>query len=568
MIVLEDSKMKSADAGALFSKATHSADTAADTRRGFLRTAAAGALLPLGLRAAAKRPNIVVILADDMGFSDIGCFGSEIETPNIDRLANEGIRFTNFYNNARCCPSRCSLLTGLYPQQGGIGHMTADYHLPGYRGELNKNCVTIAEALRLAAYHTLMTGKWHVSPFTEAYRYDWPLQRGFEHHFGTIAGAGSYFDPFSLQRDNEPVKPGRGFYYTDAIGDQTASFITEYAGKSDPFFLYTAFTAPHWPLEALPQEIVKYKDRYRAGWDQLRAERHGRQIRSGLVKEHWPLTPRDERVPPWEDAPNKEWEVRRMAVYAAQVDRLDQNIGKLTAALEKSGAAENTLVLFLSDNGACAEILSKGMKSVIVPRETADGKPMRAGNDPTILPGEADTYASYGIGWANASNTPFRLYKHWVHEGGIATPLLARWPRAVGRPNSATDRPGHITDLMATCLDIAQAGYPREHNGERITPTEGRSLLPLIRGKKSAGREEICWEHEGNRAIRRGKWKLVSRYPDRWELYDLEADRTEMRNRISSEPARAKDMETRWSRWADRVGVVPWKQLDQIKRDG
>ena len=413
-----------------------------------------------------------------------------------------------------------------------------------------------------------MTGKWHVSPFTEAHRYDWPLQRGFEHHFGTIAGAGSYFDPFSLQRDNEPVKPGKGFYYTDAIGDQAASFITEYASKSDPFFLYAAFTAPHWPLQAPAEEIAKYKDRYRGGWDQLRTERHRRQIQSGLVKERWPLTPRDERVPAWEDAPDKEWQTRRMAVYAAQVDRLDQNIGKLTGALEKSGAAENTLVLFLSDNGACAEILPKGMKSVIVPREAGDGKPMRAGNDPAILPGEADTYASYGIGWANASNTPFRLYKHWVHEGGIATPLLARWPGGAGKPNSATDQPGHITDLMATCLDVAQAEYPRERNSEAITPTEGHSLLPLIRGKKSGGREEICWEHEGNRAIRRGKWKLVSRYPDRWELYDVEADRTEMRNLISSEPARAKDMERRWSSWADRVGVVPWKQLDAMKRDG
>lgn len=527
------------------------------SRRAFLSQLTGAAVAPIALRAAAKRPNIVLILADDMGFSDIGCYGSEIETPNLDRLAQRGVRFTHFYNNARCCPTRASLMTGLYPHQAGVGHMTGDYKVPAYRGELNDRCVTIAEALRPAGYHTLMTGKWHVTPYAEAHKYDWPLQRGFEHYFGTVAGAGSYFDPFSLQRDNEPVKPDKSFYYTDAIGDQAASFVTEYANKPDPFFLYSAFTAPHWPLHALESDVAKYKDRYRGGWDDLRAERHRKQIEAGIVRGAWPLTARDEQVPAWPDEHDKEWQARRMAVYAAQIDRLDRNIGTIIAALEKTSAIENTLILFLSDNGGCAEVLKPGMKSDIVPTSSPDGKPVRAGNDPLITPGGPDTYESYGIGWANASNTPFRLYKHWVHEGGISTPLIAHWPAGLHKPaGSFVHTPGHITDVMATCLEVSGAQYP-----SRAIPHVGRSVLG------SAVREEICWEHEGNRAIRRGKWKLVSRYPDKWELYDLDADRTELHDMMAKQSGIAADLAKRWTAWADRVGVVPWQQLEPNRKD-
>jgi len=536
------------------------------SRRKFV--AAGSAVLggfPFLLRARERRPNIVLILADDMGFSDLGCYGSEIATPNIDGLGREGLRFTQFYNNARCCPSRASLLTGLYPHQTGIGHMTADYQRPGYRGELNRQCVTIAEALRPADYHTLMVGKWHVTTTRPGHSYDWPTRRGFDHFYGTISGAGSYYEPASLMLDETPLTPPSDFYYTDSLGDHAAAFIGEYAQQPKPFFLYAAFTAPHWPLHAPAADVARHQDRYRGGWDQLRQERHARQIAQGLVRKTWPLTPRDEQVPEWRNAPNHDWESRRMEIYAAQVDRLDVNVGKILSALRRSGIEENTLVFFLSDNGGCAEVLQPGGLS-FVPRTTHDGRPMHPGNDPAVMPGPIDTYQSYGIGWANASNTPFRLYKHWVHEGGIATPLLMRWPARIKRSGSTTHQVGHITDIMATCLDAAGAAYP-EGGAAKIIPLEGRSLLPILDGR-TRDQRDICWEHEGNRAIRHQKWKLVSRFPDRWELYDLDADRTEMHDLSATHPKMVENFTRQWSAWAGRVGVVPWKELEPIRKDG
>jgi arylsulfatase A-like enzyme len=526
-------------------------------RRNFL--ASLGGALAAPLAGAVRRPNIIIMMADDMGFSDLGCYGSEISTPNLDRLARGGLRFTQFYNTARCCPTRASLLTGLYPHQAGVGHMVGDYHVPGYRGDLNKQCVTIAEALRPAGYHTLMSGKWHVTPAEPPSKHNWPLQRGFEHYFGIIHGAASYYDPVTLTRDNEPIQGDRkNFYLTDAIAGNAAEFIKEYAAKPDPFFLYTAFTSPHWPLHALPQDIEKYQDRYQGGWDRLRAERHRRMIETGLVSKSWPLTPRDPRVPAWEDEPNKEWMARRMAVYAAQIDRMDQNVGKIMSALRAAGAEENTLVLFLADNGGCAEELAPNPKTfpLHIPRQTRDGRPMRAGNVPSIMPGPEDTYQSYGIGWANASNTPFRLYKHWVHEGGISSPLIAHWPGVIKKGGGLTSQPGHLIDLMATCVDVAGAKYP----GAPIKPMEGGSLRPIFEGRQRPG-HDIYWEHEGNRAVRYGNWKLVSRFPDKWELYNLEADRTELRNLAESEPARVKEMAAMYDAWAARCNVLPWNEL-------
>jgi len=535
-------------------------------RRDFLKLAAAGAVgAAPSFPAAARRPNIIVILADDLGFSDVGCYGSEIRTPNLDGLAQSGVRFTHFRNTARCCPSRASLLTGLYAHQTGVGHMVNPRaSLPGYQGDLNNKCVTIAQVLRGAGYQTMISGKWHVTP-NNARKHNWPLQRGFDRFYGIIAGGASYYQPWTLTRDNDPIEPeGADYYLTDAIGRNAARYIDDAARRPDPFFLYVGFTAPHWPLHAFESDIERYRGRYRDGWDALRAERHERQIRAGLVDAKWGLTARDAEVPAWKDAPDREWQQRRMEVYAAQIDRLDRNVGTILESLRRSGREQETLILFLADNGGCAENLPPGRINNNSPKQARDGRPMRPGNDPSILPGGEDTFASYGVGWANASNTPFRRYKHWVHEGGIASPLIARWPGGIGGGGTVTHENGHIIDIMATCVDVAGTRYPDLHNREHITPMEGRSLVPAFHGKKVARSDAFYWEHEGNRAVVDGRWKLVSRFPDRWELYDLEADRCEMRDRAAADPARAERMVARYNSWADRCDVRPWEEVRKI----
>lgn len=537
-------------------------------RRTFLQTAAGGWLATGGStgQAAALKPNIIIILADDLGFSDIGCYGSEIATPNLDALARRGVRFTQFSNNARCCPTRAALLTGVYSHQAGIGHMTEDHAAPGYRGDLNRNCLTIAEALRPAGYRTLMAGKWHVTwdqPDHSTDKHNWPLQRGFDEYYGTITGAGSYYDPVMLTEGNQPVQADHGsFYYTDAIGDRAVSYIDRHAGKQQPFFLYAAFTAPHWPLHALPEDIDKYKDRYKMGWDALRQERHRRQVEMGIVDKRWPLTARDKDVPAWSAAPNKEWQARRMAVYAAQVDRLDQNTGKMLRKLKEKGIEENTLVLFLADNGGCAEEIGPRWNQQFIPKATRDGRPYQRGNDPRVMPGEEGTYQSYGLPWANASNTPFRLYKHWIHEGGISTPLIASWPKVIRKQGGLTRQRGHIMDLMATCVDIGGAAYPSEREGNPVHELAGTSLRPVLQGR-TRRQPVVFWEHEGNRAVRQEKWKLVSRYPGGWELYDLESDRTEQTDLSAKHAGRVREMAALWERWAARVGVKPWKEIQR-----
>jgi len=531
-------------------------------RRSFLSSLAAAGL---GSQMAAQkpaRPNVIVMMADDMGFSDLGCYGSEIRTPNIDALAQGGMRFTQFYNTARCCPTRASLLTGLYPHQAGVGHMMEDRKLPAYRGDLSANAVTIAEVMRAAGYRTWMSGKWHVTPVTES-KHNWPRQRGFDNFFGTIHGAGSFYDPATLSRDNEYIEPeGKDFYYTNAIGENACRYIDDAAsaaGGGKPFFGYVAFTSPHWPMHALEEDIDRYKARYKDGWDALREERHRRMIQMGLVDKRWPLTPRDPDVPAWKDAPHKEWEMRRMAVYAAMIDRMDRNVGRIVAALKRTGQFENTLLLMLADNGGCAEVLGPKAAGRHIPDKTRDGRPVRRGNDPSIMPGRDDDYQSYGIGWANASNTPFRRYKHWVHEGGISTPLIAHWPGKVSRPGTLTNQPGHLIDLLATAADVGGAQYPATFNGKAITPLEGKSLRPILEGKRRQGHGEIYWEHEGNRAVRQGKWKLVSRHPGAWELYDIEADRTEMNDLASRQREKAGELAAKWEAWSKKVGVADWE---------
>jgi len=534
-----------------------------------------------------RRPNIVLIMADDMGYSDIGCYGGEINTPNLNGLAAKGLRFTQFYNTARCCPTRAALMTGLYQHQAGIGHMTGDYGYDAYRGDLNNNCVTIAEVLKQAGYSTYMSGKWHVTKHIkpEGPRHNWPRQRGFDRFFGTIHGAGSFYDPNSLTRDNRQIVPDDGFYYTNAISENAVKFVGEHKARSgeEPFFLYVPYTAPHWPMHALPEDVAKYTGRYDGGWDALRAERHRRMIKMGLVRKDSEITPRDEGVPAWADAKDKEWFARRMEVYAAMVDNLDQGVGRIIAELKKTGDFENTLIFFLADNGGCAEEYgSKGAvrpdpsKPVVLkpmgadelqtrmqPTHTRDGRPVRTGYG--VMPGPADTYIAYGKAWANASNTPFRRYKHWVHEGGISTPLIAHWPAQIKSRGKLRHQPGHLIDIMATCVAVSLAEYPSKFKGNSITPMEGRSLVPAF-DSKPIEREAIYWEHEGNRAVRQGKWKLVSRHPGEWELYDLEADRTELNDLAQKHPAKFAQLKSLYESWAKRCGVRPWPARKPAKK--
>jgi len=530
------------------------------------------------------RPNIVVILSDDMGYSDLGCYGSEIQTPNLDRLAAKGLRFTQFYNTARCCPTRASLLTGLYPHQAGVGHMTEKKEGEGYQGELNRHCLTIAEVLKPAGYRTYALGKWHVARNLkdDGPKYDWPLQRGFDRYYGTIPGAGSYWDPATLVRDNrvitaptDPEYRPKAFYYTDAISEQAARFVVEHAHEHEkqPFFMYVAFTAAHWPLHAKEKDIAKYRHHYDGGYEPVRKARFEKEKRLGLIPADAELSP---QAGEWARVENKEWEARCMEVYAAQIDSLDQGVGRIVAALKKSGQLENTLLFFLQDNGGCAEDINRSghtprqarpsleplkpdfsmQGSGSQPKQTRDGWPMLGGT--AILPGPRDTFISYGKAWANVSNTPFREYKHWVHEGGISTPLIVHWPARVLARGELRAEPGHLIDIMATCVAVAGAKYPSEHNGEPLTPLEGKSLLPSF-DNEPIQREALFWEHEGNRAVRVRNWKLVAKGPaGKWELYNIENDRSELHDLADHEPDLVKTMVAQWEAYARRANVLPW----------
>ncbi|NLE39063.1 MAG: arylsulfatase [Pirellulaceae bacterium] len=511
---------------------------------------------------ATEPPSIVIILADDMGYSDLGCYGGEIETPQLDALARGGLRFTQFHNTARCCPTRASLLTGVYPHQADVGGMVDDQHVPGYRGRLNPDTPTIAEILGGGGYRTFMIGKWHVSPFDYATREardpaSWPIHRGFTHVYGTLTGGGSYFDPRGLMRDDRFIapEPREGYYYTDAISDEAARYIHDHAERKTPLFMYVAYTAPHWPLHARPRAIAKYRTRYRKGWDELRAERLARMKSLDIVDDRYRLTERDARVGPWRDEQHKEWQVERMAVYAAQVDAMDQGIGRIVEALRSTGRLENTLILFLADNGGCDEAVHA--------RSTKHRKnyyhypvdDLMAGNVPDRMPGPRDTFASYGVGWANLSNTPFRLYKQKIHAGGIATPLIVHWPRGIHDKGALRRQPGHVIDLLPTCLDVAGVPFPAEFNGKTPISAEGISLRPALDDKPLPERL-IFWEHMGNAGVRQGEWKLVREKNKPWELYNLEQDPTEMVDLAERESRRVADMEAAYQRWARRANVI------------
>jgi arylsulfatase A-like enzyme len=539
---------------------------------------------------ANKAPNIIVILADDIGYSDIGCFGGEIRTPTLDSFAENGLRFTQFYNTARCCPTRAAILTGLYSHQAGIGHMMDDHRATAgeaYSGDLSKRAVTIAQVLKLAGYATFATGKWHVtkviSPKSDADKHNWPLQRGFDRFYGTIHGAGSFYDPNTLTRDNRFISPFADpeyqpseFYYTDAINDHAVRFVTEHAHENPnrPFFLYMAHTAAHWPMHAKESDIAKYQGKYDAGYAPIREARVDKMRKLGLLDPKWTVAP---QAGNWEKVENKEYEARCMEVYAAMIDCMDQGIGRLVESLKRNGQYDNTLIFFLQDNGGCAEGMGRNgpfiaktkepnlpkldreyLQPDMIPKQTRDGYRVRTGAG--VMPGPSDTYVGYGQSWANVSNTPFREYKHWEHEGGISTPLIAHWPKGIDATmhGKLEKTPAHLIDLMATCVDLSGAQYPKEWNGNAIQAFEGVSLAPAFHNQSIERASPLFWEHEGNRAIRIGKWKLVSKHPGDWELYDLDSDRTEMNNLASQQQDRVLDMATKWEAWAKRVGVSAW----------
>ena len=546
--------------------------------------------LALAATVHAAPPNIILIMSDDVGYSDLGCYGGEIATPNLDSLAQGGVRFTQFYNTARCCPTRAALLTGLYAHQAGIGHMVDGGMTkagPAYAGELSRNAVTIAEVLKSSGYSTYMAGKWHVTkktkPTGDADRSNWPLQRGFDRFYGTIHGAGSFFDPNTLTHDNAYISPFAdpeyqpdGYYYTDAVSDHAARFVTEHRQRhaEKPFFLYVAHTAAHWPMHAKDSDIAKYKGKYDAGYEPIRAARLEKMKQLGLLDPRWSVSP---QTGDWSKVGNKEWEARCMEVYAAMLDCMDQGIGRLIDTLKKNGQFENTLILYLQDNGGCAELMGRNgpfvaradsptlpplakdfLQPDMIPKQTRDGFPVRQGAG--VMPGGADTYVGYGRDWANVSNTPFREYKHWQHEGGISTPLIAHWPAGIdaARRGKLEKQPSHLIDIMATCVAVSGAKYPAEFAGHTIQPQEGVSLVPALAGVPLDRKAPLFWEHEGNRAIRSGDWKLVSKHPGVWDLYDIAADRAEMHNLAAEKPEHVKGMSELWDAWAKRVGVAPW----------
>lgn len=518
---------------------------------------AIGCLGPALAAVAAERPNIVVVLVDDMGFSDIGPYGGEVPTPHLDRLAARGVRFTQAYNTARCSPTRASLLTGLYPHQAGMGWLDnrVEPNSKGIHGRLLPRAVTIAEVLQGAGYFTAMAGKWHLGQQHGCV----PWKRGFERalnsRFGEVyfpreadrpGTQNLYLDGKEIPKDS-PVF-GKDWYSTDLFTEWGLKFVDEARARNKPFFLYLAQGAVHFPLRAPAETIAKYRGRYLKGWDALRGERYAKQLSLGLIDPQWTLAPRPPDVPAWESrsAEKQQRFDAIMAVYAAMIERIDLAMGTLVDGLEKRGVLENTLILFLSDNGGNAE----------------GGPPGVTRGDGPI--GGPESYVLLGMDWATLANTPFRRYKHFTHEGGVSTPLIAHWPAGIPaeRRGVLEKQPVHLIDIMATAVDLAGASYPREFGGRTIEPMQGVTLRPALLGKPLGRKEPIFWEHEGNKAVRVGKWKLVQRHRQPWQLFDMEADRTEQHDLASQQPERVARMEAAWNAWAARTFVDEWPGPD------
>ena len=507
------------------------------------------------------QPNVLVILLDDMGYADLGCYGSELETPHIDALAAGGLRMTQFYNAARCCPSRASLLTGLYPHQAGMGHQNQDKGLPSYRGRIGEQAVTIAEVLQPSPYTTYQVGKWHVGneePF-------WPGNKGFDQYFSLIEGAMSYYNQWPWVRNQDTLRmvynggayrTDKHFFATDTFSDTAAAFIARHP-KDQPFFMYLAYNAPHWPLHAKPEDNARFKGQYAMGWDSIRALRHQRMIDLEIIPPHTPLSKRFTEVPVWDELPDSmqlKWQVD-MELYAAVMYRLDLGIGKVIRSLRESQQLEKTLILLLSDNGACHEDPT-GPWSVY----PEDGSP-----------GSERSFPAYGLPWANVGNTPFRLFKSWLHEGGIRTPLIAYHPGWIqaGQVNHQTV--GHIMDLMPTILELAGMEYPLQFEGRTIIPTPGRSLVADLLGQATVGHQTLFWEHQFNRAVRQDEWKLVAanKIPGRgrmgeWELYNLWEDPIEANNLALQYPEKVDTMAEQYAKWAMQVGAYEKQVMDSL----
>ena len=525
-------------------------------RREFLALSAV-----IGLTAQQQmRPNILLVVADDLGYSDLGCFGGEIQTPNLDTLASNGVRFTQFYSTARCCPSRASIVTGQYPHRVGIGHMVTDLGHPGYRGRLSENAATLAEVLKASGYRTYMSGKWHLGTND-------PTRHGFEQFYGTLISAATFWDPSGYLRRPQGSSTRRyesgAFYGTDALTDYALDFLEDARATSgQPWFLYLAYNAPHFPLHARREDIAKYRSRYQTGWDALRGERLARMKRLGVVPGRTRLSPRSKFTnfgetqsaenPPWDSLPEDRRAdlATRMAIYAAMVDRMDQNIGRITAGLRDRGEFENTLILFMSDNGACAEWDPFGFDVSSSPNNI-----LHRGADLERMGGPG-TYHSFGSGWANASNTPWRMYKHYSHEGGISTPLIVHWPAGIRRRNAIEKTPAHLIDLMPTIVEASGAAYPQRLGERSILPMAGVSLVPALLGKRMPARP-LFFEHEGTRAVREGRYKLTALRGDPWKLYDMERDRTEMDDLSGKEPKLVESLAKKWDAWASENQVTP-----------
>ncbi len=511
------------------------------------------------------RPNIIVFLADDMGFSDLKPYGAEvIDTPNIDQLAAKGQRFTQFYNAARCSPTRAALLTGKYPHQSGMGWLAGPKtEFPGYQGHLNKN-KTIAEVLNEDGYETMMVGKWHLGNPQNGMV---PWKRGFDRYFGRPVRA-DYWDSSGLKLDGASFEwKGDDFFMTEALSEYASRFIGEHEQKNakQPFFMYVAFNAPHWPLHARDSDIKRYRGKFMAGWDELRKKRFQNMVEQGIISSDQSLPPREPAIPAW-NAVSKEkqraWDLK-MATYAAQVTAMDRAIGQVLDKVEEYGQKNNTLILFLSDNGASAESIGLGESQT----HNQEGTP----------PGGPDSHQAYLMPWAHLSNTPFRFYKHWAHEGGIATPLIARWPDVITNEGTTVDTPGHVMDIMATALDVAGITYQGKSTGKKGVSTEGKSLLPIFKGNDWGEERRIFWEHEGHRAVRDGEWKLVSahefddwfyekwgypRDPEaQWELYNLNRDRLERNDLADTYPEKRDELIDAYEQWAEKAGVVNWDKV-------
>jgi arylsulfatase len=517
------------------------------------------ATMPASLNAQKKdtRPNIILIMVDDMGYSDIGSYGSEINTPNLDRLAKEGMRFKEFYNNSICAPTRASLITGQYPHRAGVGYFDVDLGLPAYQGYLNKQSLTFGEVLRQAGYSTLLSGKWHVGNDSLA----WPNQRGFDQFYGIIGGGANYFNtdpmplmgrqyPVVLIENNKRLNPERdSYYFTDEIGGHAVKFLDEQNKTAKPFFLYVAFTAPHWPLHALPEDIAKYKGKYDNGWDELRKERHARQIELGIVSPDTKIADHDD-LPLWDHLTFDEQKLwaSRMEVYAAMIDRMDQNVGKILTKLQQLKKDDNTIIIFISDNGAEGGTYTLG------------GRGKRLNSGPVGTSGSFDYIYKH---WAQVSNTPLRAYKNNMHEGGISSPLIAWYPKQI-KANTVVRGTGHLIDLAPTFYDLAKAKYPANFNGLTTHSLVGKSLVPVLTGVVTEvnRNEPIFWERAGNRAVRKGKWKLVSDGDkNKWELYDLEKDRGETTDVAAENPQVVRELAFDYVQWAARTGVVEFETI-------